>query len=397
MLRRLLVRWLIGPIAVATILSLASTFFFSKLSVGQEDADQSRKMTFDFVPPPEPFEAFGNLWYIYANGEIDKDAPQRLAEEIALRHIPVRSFLYLNSPGGNLSAGMRLGRLIRTYGFTTYIGIKSSESIDQAGRAIAKALGSEFDEDPGYFRHLAMSETKPGICMSACALTFLGGSFRFLPNGSEYGVHRFYSTQPDALDSDTTQIISASVLQYIRDMGVDQQLFTDMTTASRDDINIMPLPRLIALRVVNNGKGATVWSVEGTNNGIYLKGQRDTRWGLGKLLLQCGSRKLPLIATAIFDPWGRQAEIVRMPVTLFYIDGTATRIPQKLVLGPLINNGWINVGFPLSSGLVTRLKTAQTVGVAVQKTIDTQLFAGFEDMDFSGGAEKLMGLLTTCH
>jgi len=387
----------VGPIVVAATMLLLSTVCDPTQAAAEENVDQSPKLMFDFVSTSEPYEVFGNVWYIYANGVIDEDAPHRLAAEIAKRQIPNRSFIYFDSPGGNLTAGMELGRLIRARRFTTFIGTKRSEPIDETGKAIAKAIGLKFEEDPNYFRHMALFETRPGICMSACALTFLGGPFRFLPDGSIYGVHRFYSNHPDTLDSDSTQIISASVVRYIQDMGVDPQLFTDMTTAGRDDINILSASRLIALHVVNNGKSPTVWSVESTGYGIYLKGQRDTVWGLGKLLLRCGSQKAPLIATAIFDPWGRQEEIVAMPVTLFYIDGTPTRIPQESVMGPLLNNGWINIAFRLNPKMIAKLKSSKSVGLAVQKTLRAGMFAGFDDMDFSNGAEKLTGLLTTCH
>ena len=326
-------------------------------------------MMFDAVPPIQPFAEFGSLWHIYARGEIDEEATQRLADAIENYHIPNRSFIYLDSPGGNLFEAMKLGRLIRQHRFAIYIGIKGAEPL----------------------------VPQPGICLSACALAFLGGPFRFLPTGSDFGVHRFYFTQSDALDSDRAQIVSAAVLQYIRDMGVDQQLFTDMTEAGKDDIYVMPLSRLIALQVVNNGKGNTVWTVESHDSGIYLKGQRDTLWGRGKLLLQCGPQKNTLAATAIFDPWDRQAEIVKMPVILFMIDGKQAQIPQKSVVGPFVNNGWINVAVILSGELVARMKTAKTVGVAVQYTPVSSSFAGFEDMDFVDGAGKLAGLLTTCH
>ena len=39
---------------------------------------------------------------------------------------------------------------------------------------------------------------------------------------------------------------------------------------------------------------------------------------------------------------------------------------QDQVLGPFLNNGWINVGVFMSRALVTRLKTVKTVGIGVQ-------------------------------
>jgi hypothetical protein len=48
---------------------------------------------------------------------------------------------------------------------------------------------------------------------------------------------------------------------------------------------------------------------------------------------------------------------------------------QDQVLGPFLNNGWINVGVFMSRALVTRLKTAKTVGIGVQYKADASMFS----------------------
>jgi hypothetical protein len=137
----------------------------------------------------------GNAWYIFADGEIDVGSDERLEQFLRANNVPQKSELFLNSPGGNLIAGIKLRKVIRAYRLHTYIGK------DQNGK-------DAYD-------------TAPGECYSACALTFLGGEYRFYHSGSEYGVHRFYAPANSTGDADTAQILSAMIVQYIRDMGAD--------------------------------------------------------------------------------------------------------------------------------------------------------------------------------
>jgi hypothetical protein len=88
-----------------------------------------------------------------ALGVIDSAAPKRFEMYVQKNHIPDLSFVYINSPGGDLLSGIELGRLIRRFGFSTDIGKKSSRS------------DKRYDVDPGG-------------CFSACAYTYLGGRFR---------------------------------------------------------------------------------------------------------------------------------------------------------------------------------------------------------------------------
>jgi hypothetical protein len=87
-------------------------------------------------------------------GEIDVNAGERFAAFLAANNIPFGSDLYLHSQGGSLIGGMSLGRVIREHILTTHVGQK----------------GELKDE----FQHI-----EDGVCMSACAIAFLGGEYRF--------------------------------------------------------------------------------------------------------------------------------------------------------------------------------------------------------------------------
>jgi hypothetical protein len=215
-------------------------------------------MKFSGYAPPL-LQIQGNAWRIFGNGIIDRGSAERLPDFLVTNKVPSRSFLYLNSDGGNLLEGMKLGRLIREYDLYTYIGTRGND----------------------FFK------TNSGECYSSCALAFLGGEYRFSSQGSVYGVHRFSAPTRGDNDSDIAQIVSASVVQYIRDMGVDPGLFTLMTEAGSSEIIRVPVSTQLRLNVVNNGEGPTVWSIESIKEGIYLKGARKTWRGMNKLLLVC--------------------------------------------------------------------------------------------------------------
>ncbi|MEM1148991.1 MAG: hypothetical protein AAGI03_00330 [Pseudomonadota bacterium] len=107
----------------------------------------------------------------------------------------------LNSDGGDLSAGIALGRAIRASGMETRVGI-----------------------------YRPMDHPLPGSCLSACAYAFLGGTQRILAPESQLGFHRFALDQGSAFQGDAGlvvgQLLSANVVSYIVEMGVDARLFT---------------------------------------------------------------------------------------------------------------------------------------------------------------------------
>ena len=80
---------------------------------------------------------------------------------------PVGWSVRLNSPGGDLAGGIRLGELIRKLKLDTEIGVTEPDSY-------------------GHWK------TAPGLCASACAFAFLGGLSR-RASGGELGVHQFYN------------------------------------------------------------------------------------------------------------------------------------------------------------------------------------------------------------
>lgn len=358
-------RWSISLLLL--LITTAVTAYSQKSGVPAKPVSQQR-MEFHGQPPSAPIEILGNSWRIYATGEIDADAATRLEAFIKKNNIPEKSILALHSPGGSLLGGMKLGQVIRDAGLFTYVGRESSNPNDLM---------------------------RPGECYSACALAFLGGEFRWIYHTSMYGVHRFNFIAQGQQDIDVTQILSASIVQYIRDMGVDPSLFSAMTSAGSDSIKILSQSQLKQWKVVNNGYETTTWTVETVDNALYLKGVRNTWRGVNKFMLVCAPNK-PMFLYVIFDPEGRSEEVLRMKSYSLFIGDKAVPISAYLMGRPFLTNGWINVAFSLDKNLLTALRSAKEVGVAFQFSYDSPLFAGFSAMDFSEGAKKLPALVSNC-
>jgi len=347
-----------------------------------EAAGPDQTMHFEAAPPSQPTFLFGGGWDIFANGVIDMKAASRLSEVIKENAIPDRSNIILNSPGGNLFAGMELGKVIRMHQLRTYIGVQ--------GDLVKNGM-------------IRYYKQKPGICVSACALSFLGGPFRYMTSGKQangggqsiYGVHRFYSDN-GSLNSDQAQIVSAAVLQYIRDMGVNEELFTEMTKAGKDELDILPEKQLEELGVVNNGIGKTEWTIRSVDQGLYLRGARDTVYVTQKLMFFC--QRHQLMEDVMFDPQRNQDAIIHMSAISLEIDGRPFRVPPSHVSEPpTYRVGWIELLLALDPDDLKRLRYAQSVGVYIQFAYDAPSFSGISMMDFREGAKLLRGLLQTCH
>jgi hypothetical protein len=146
--------------------------------------------------------------WIAADGEISFETPQQflkfLAEDPIMKWYgekkPLGLTIYLNSPGGDLMAGIKLGELIRVQGFNAAVGKSVPSDVTASFRDISE-----------------------GRCASACAYAFLGGVSRTAKQG-ELGVHQFYNDATikdplgklfDAIDLSVNQLISALVIDYV--------------------------------------------------------------------------------------------------------------------------------------------------------------------------------------
>ncbi len=258
--------------------------FFISLSITHAQASQppllsSSDMTFSLADSglqdaveTAVFERIKNhvewLW-ISAEGVIKPNTPEEfrnfLAREVCgtidLCNLQAKGIktIALHSRGGNLAAGMVLGKMIRDLNLRT-------------------AIASTHRKQRGY-------ETGSGRCFSACAYTFLGGvhrryDFLYDPDGNLWdsygvvGVHRFkgdgyamarkiketeLAPPPDISSEcrfrdviDRVQCVDAVLIQYIREMGVDIGFFQIAANKGNDGLAELNLKSLRDLNVLTD-------------------------------------------------------------------------------------------------------------------------------------------------
>ena len=277
------------------------------------------------IVPRSDSGVFRDTTLVYLDGTIDVSAPDRLSA--ALDGTRGKIAVWLNSSGGNLFAGMRLGRIIRKHGASTHI-------ID------SRTL-------------------RPGECYSACSLAFLGGVSRFNDNGARYGVHRASVVGTTAGDRDLGQDLSAVIESYIREMGVDDRLFDLWVKAGPDEMYILSRRQARELGVVNDGRMPPEWSVVAVPGGSRLQGKQSTPRRTSRVFFSCDKKQT--VFGAIDEASGTDAPADAQGWSHWLtIDGD-----QEKPLKPRdmsTRDGNIHSTFVLPADLVRRAMSAHQIG-----------------------------------
>jgi hypothetical protein len=127
-------------------LLLLGTMPFLSTTIATATAQENSAMSITGMPPDPKYSPMsGTAWDIFLDGSITDKTAAQLDRYLSSNNVPGESVLVLNSPGGSLIGGMELGRVIRKYRLTVYVG-----------------------------RQLKQGPTKigPGACYSACTLAF---------------------------------------------------------------------------------------------------------------------------------------------------------------------------------------------------------------------------------
>lgn len=153
---------------------------------------------------------------ILIDGEFElKDDPVELAKMVLSSNAKVVTF---NSNGGNVHAAIQFGRAIRRLGLST-IQIRSAQ------------------------------------CASACALAFVGGVNRDAEPGA-IGVHRSSFSEDAGLDGQSAvaaiQAVTAEILTYLVEMGVDPKLLQLSLTTDSSDMRYLTSSEMAQLHVTSS-------------------------------------------------------------------------------------------------------------------------------------------------
>ncbi|SRR6266581_1122950 len=341
-------------IAALLALGLAATAAYAEpLTVSAEPPDADKRA------------AFNSRWDVFLEGEIDAGAAERVAQELAAIGGDGAD-VYVDSPGGNLFAGMQIGGLLRRIGATITVGKSGTRT----------------------------SKIEPGNCFSACSLLFLGGVYRYMPDGSVFGVHRVSTTAAQSeRDFDSGQIVSAGIAGYIKEMGVDAGFFDRMVRAGRNQIYVLNAEELRSLRVVNNGRQPAEWSTESSIRGQNLVGAQQTAGGSGKAIFSCHNGVVTLrslyeaganAALVAAGQWTHQLLIDDQPLALD---------PPSAIADA---NGIVDALFVLSPEQAGRIAAASSVGHAMQGSRNDAASLGYRiDID-AAAAKRVRGFMEFC-
>ncbi|MFK7793530.1 MAG: hypothetical protein AB8B88_12770 [Devosiaceae bacterium] len=219
---RTAIRWL-----ACTLLAVGAWLGVASASLAQDDQQQIQPMRFSVV---ESDISCAGCRYIRAAGDIEAYTAAQFRHFVAWYGLEGQQLtVMLNSPGGDVIAGLRLGREFRDQGFNTQVGL--SQRLPAGGY-----------------------EMRKGDCASACTFAFLGGINRYAED-DVIGVHRFY---PANLEPDNRIIlrpgdeaVAAMIKVYALDMGVDGTFIDISLEVPPADMRYLSNDELRDLAVVN--------------------------------------------------------------------------------------------------------------------------------------------------
>lgn len=202
---------------------------------------------------------------IYAEGDLETGTAQRFLDFIKANRIEL-ALVSLNSPGGSLGEGIKLGRVIRILGFSTSI----------------SALNDNY-------------ELSSAICASACAYAFAGGVSRYLTESSgRLGIHQFYAGPGDTMSGQEAQEVSGMIVAYLDEMGIDAKAFTISTVADAEGMVWLTPQDAKNLRFSNNGIMPATAEIKIYEMTPYLKLEQEHADGTARVLLFCEGRKIEM-------------------------------------------------------------------------------------------------------
>jgi hypothetical protein len=179
----------------------------------QPDGKLASKMTFELVSD-------GRL---RATGTIQPGTAKVFAEEVEKRGGYIKSIV-LHSPGGSVTDALEMGRLIRKKNFATQV---------EAGR----------------------------YCASSCPLVFAGGVERRAGEKAVIGVHQVSALAPQGAPSGgmaEAQRISALCQKYLREMGIDLDVWTHAMATPKEKLYSFKKDELLTFKLATDVGNGTV-------------------------------------------------------------------------------------------------------------------------------------------
>src|ERR1700722_4904970 len=322
----------------------------------------------------------GSREYIFADGFICPDTDQKF-QQFLTQNPPKapNTIVVLNSGGGNLGAGVRMGLIIRQQKMWTQVGSQLPLMIPENENIPAQTVP--------YLSELT-SHPFAGGCARACPFPFMGGGSRTIGYGSNYAVHQFESdTQTTNTDLQAaTEVTSAQLVSYLNLMGISPNFMVDMVQKKGDDVTNLSMKELQQLNVVTP-RWQSKWLITALNDnsGFYLNGTTTDLWGTHEIAFVCPPKPNPPAQPTPAQP--AQGTPAPPPMTAdFYLDlgnrakaeDLAAAVQGYVLLQsgvfvtsiipahqpPTVYANRLSVQLTIPQGLLASLETQPSIGIA---------------------------------
>ena len=132
-----------------------------------------------------------------------------------LDEFPEVQFLALNSPGGRVTEGLSIAKLVEERGITTLV-------------------------------------TEGHSCFSSCSFIFLAGSARYV-RGGQLGVHQFTGSGDEAI----AQELVAEIYDTLLEFGISSHVMSRMFRTPSDQIYVFSNEQLVTFEIDRHAKPVT--------------------------------------------------------------------------------------------------------------------------------------------
>jgi len=306
--------------------------------------------------------------WIAATGKITPETPSQFIK--FLREHGSSGQVVLHSPGGNLVAGMQLGRVFREQGLSTHVG----ETV-------------RYDMEREFPCRTWVDHVKAGECSSACEWAFLGGVTRFVHSPyyptkhNRLGFHQFFSTVDAAgqivsqEQANEIRNSSLSVAQYLTgltvdyslDMGIDARAVTFATHTDSSDM-LYPSDEELAEFKVTTPKGFGKWFLEPYKGGLVAAARPSLPTStLVQTTAFCRRKGHPqfLLTMKGFSSFYLSQPTLPISGSTFTIDGRRFAVPSSQMSARL-EDTVLYLTVNMSPELVTALLKAATVSFTLE-------------------------------
>ncbi len=313
-------------------------FWLFLLAASPALASDEIGLQFGFAPQIErrfgEVTAQGHL-NIYVTGQFRDGDASRFANFVERNQLEMANIVF-DSPGGSLVEGLTLGRLIRELGFDTSIG--------------------NLTDEPG--------RNSNSVCASACAYAFAGGSIRTMVQGSRLGLHQFRSASNTGASEAEAQTVSAILVSYLTEMGIDAQAFAIASMAQPNEMVWLTYDDAMEINLINTGVLATTAEVRLIDMRPYLRLNQSRPSVDLRALIMCWDRQISVLAGIvtnqsrsgeISDPeWVARSYLELDNTELLAVPGTA---------GLDVNEDTVWLTRALAPHSVEHLLAADTLGI----------------------------------